>query len=42
MNNAPLNTKDPKSLEALERMWIEYKKMRFGYYRDDVQEDVTQ
>lgn len=42
MNNTPLNTNDPQSLEALERIWIEYKKMRFGYYRYDVQEDITQ
>lgn len=42
MNNAPLNTKDPKSLEVLERMWIEYKKMRFGYYQNTLPQDLAQ
>ena len=36
--NAPLNTKDPKSLEALERLWLEYKMMRFGYWKDKTEE----
>ncbi len=43
MSNKPLNDKDPKSLEALEQIWAEYKKMRFGgYWRAKIYEELQQ
>lgn len=32
VNNTPLTSKNPKSVEALEHIWTEYKLMRFGYF----------
>lgn len=39
----PINVNDPKSIEALEQAWTEYKKMRFSYFWDNSQpQELTQ